>query len=160
VLRSGEREVLVDRPYASATVLADGAIESSVLDSTAVTAEFGEALSALPPRPTEFVLYFVEATDRFTEGSLAKLDEVSAAIAKHPAPEISITGHTDTAGSPKRNDKLSLARAQRARQELVRRGIPAECIIGVAGRGERELLIPTEEDVPEPRNRRVQISVR
>ena len=32
--------------------------------------------------------------------------------------------------------------------------------IGAAGRGKRELLVPTEENVSEPRNRRVEISVR
>ena len=38
-------------------------------------------------------------------------------------------------------------------------GIPAERI-QAAGRGERELLVPTEDNVAEPRNRRVEINVR
>ena len=38
-------------------------------------------------------------------------------------------------------------------------GIPSERITA-AGRGKRELLVPTEDNVPEPRNRRVEINVR
>jgi len=42
---------------------------------------------------------------------------------------------------------------------LISLGLPAERI-QAAGRGKRELLIQTEENVSEPRNRRVEISVR
>jgi outer membrane protein OmpA-like peptidoglycan-associated protein len=57
------------------------------------------------------------------------------------------------------NDQLSRARADRLREMLVSLGIPAERI-EAAGRGKRELLVPTEESIPEPRNRRVEINVR
>ena len=70
-----------------------------------------------------------------------------------------VIGHTDTVGSLAYNDKLSLARAERLRDMLVELGIPAERI-HVAGRGKRELLVPTEDNVSEPRNRRVEINVR
>ena len=160
ILRSGDRELVVNKPYAAARVRPDGNVGSSTLDSSVVAAEFGQALAALPQRPAVFMLYFSEAKVRFTEGSLAKLESVFAELVRHPAAEISIIGHTDTAGSGSKNDKLSLARAKRARDELVRRGIPAGNIVSVAGRGERELLVPTPDDTPEPRNRRVEISVR
>jgi len=57
------------------------------------------------------------------------------------------------------NDRLSLARAGRMRDMLIERGVPAERI-QARGRGERELLVPTEDQVREPRNRRVEINVR
>jgi outer membrane protein OmpA-like peptidoglycan-associated protein len=41
----------------------------------------------------------------------------------------------------------------------VRRGIAPDRIT-TAGRGEREPLVPTADEVAEPRNRRVEISVR
>lgn len=160
MLHNGELDLLVDQPYAAVTLRAAGAVEPATLDSSAVTAQFSEALAALPERPAVFTLYFSEAKNRFTEGSLAKLEEVFAAISRRPVPEISITGHTDTAGSATRNDKLSLARARRARDEFVRRGIAPERIVSVSGRGERDLLVPTADGVSEPRNRRVEISVR
>jgi outer membrane protein OmpA-like peptidoglycan-associated protein len=45
------------------------------------------------------------------------------------------------------------------RDELVKVGIAADRI-RVEGRGEREPLVPTPDEVAEPRNRRVEISVR
>ncbi|MGZ5598925.1 MAG: OmpA family protein, partial [Usitatibacter sp.] len=66
---------------------------------------------------------------------------------------------TDTVGSLGFNDRLSLARAERMRELMIGLGIPAERI-QAAGRGKRETLVPTDDNVSEPRNRRVEISVR
>lgn len=69
-------------------------------------------------------------------------------------------GHADAIGGESRNDRLSLQRARKIRNALVKLGIP-EDHISVAGRGAREPLYPTEKPgMPEPRNRRVEISVR
>ena len=70
-----------------------------------------------------------------------------------------VIGHTDTMGSEQYNIGLSERRAQRVRQELIRRGIP-ENIITTKGMGESELLIETADEVAEARNRRVEIDVR
>jgi outer membrane protein OmpA-like peptidoglycan-associated protein len=42
---------------------------------------------------------------------------------------------------------------------FIDRGLAPDAIVAV-GRGERELLIQTKDQVPEPRNRRVEITVR
>ncbi len=68
-------------------------------------------------------------------------------------------GHTDRVGTVPYNDALSLRRADRVRNDLVQLGIPSDRIT-VAGRGEREPIVATEDEVPEPRNRRVEITVR
>jgi outer membrane protein OmpA-like peptidoglycan-associated protein len=70
-----------------------------------------------------------------------------------------VVGHTDRVGSLTYNDALSLRRAERVRTGFVQMGIPREQI-SVAGRGEREPIVPTEDEVAEPRNRRVEITVR
>jgi outer membrane protein OmpA-like peptidoglycan-associated protein len=44
--------------------------------------------------------------------------------------------------------------------EFVAQGIASTERIRAAGRGEREPLVPTENDVDEPLNRRVEINVR
>ena len=76
-----------------------------------------------------------------------------------PLPDIMVIGHTDTVGGLEYNDRLSRARAERLRDLLAELGIPA-ARIEAAGRGKRELLVPTEENVSEARNRRVEINVR
>jgi len=80
-------------------------------------------------------------------------------LRRRPAPDIQVIGHTDTVGNLAFNDKLSLARAERVRDILVGLGIPGDRIQS-SGRGKRELLVTTDENVAEPRNRRVEISVR
>jgi OmpA-OmpF porin, OOP family len=54
---------------------------------------------------------------------------------------------------------LSLVRAEAVRAMLMQRGIKASFVRAV-GRGEREPLVPTADEQPEPRNRRVEVIVR
>ena len=51
-------------------------------------------------------------------------------------------GHTDRVGAVPYNDTLSLRRAERVRDELVKVGVASERI-RVEGRGEREPLVQT-----------------
>jgi outer membrane protein OmpA-like peptidoglycan-associated protein len=74
------------------------------------------------------------------------------------APQISVTGHTDTSGSPAYNLELSERRAEAVANELVREGVPTTDIVTV-GQGEGDLLVPTADGVREARNRRVEIVV-
>jgi outer membrane protein OmpA-like peptidoglycan-associated protein len=106
-----------------------------------------------------FYIYFQTDTDEFAPESKALVSQIFAEIARRPAPEVAIIGHTDRVGSQQHNDVLSLRRAERCRDELIKLGIP-KVRITVAGRGSREPEVPTADQVPEPRNRRVEISVR
>ena len=159
VTHEGQQRTL-DAPYATARVQQQGRLEDGGrLTAEQVQQRFQPALSAQPPRPVTFVLYFLDDSDEFTATSKLEIPKISAAIAGHPAPEIVVVGHTDRVGSLSYNDALSLRRAERVRHGLARVGIPREQI-SVAGRGEREPLVATEDEVAEPRNRRVEIIVR
>jgi outer membrane protein OmpA-like peptidoglycan-associated protein len=70
-----------------------------------------------------------------------------------------VIGHTDRVGSVEHNDALSKKRAELVSGALTSAGIPA-AQIEVAGRGEREPVVATADEVAEPRNRRVEISIR
>jgi outer membrane protein OmpA-like peptidoglycan-associated protein len=70
-----------------------------------------------------------------------------------------VTGHTDSTGALAANDTLSLSRAKVVAQLLVDKGAVASRLEAV-GRGKRELLVPTADEVDEPQNRRVEIIVR
>jgi outer membrane autotransporter protein len=69
---------------------------------------------------------------------------------------IEVNGYTDTSGTPKYNQGLSVRRAQAVAGELVRDGVPASAI-SIRGFGETHLLVPTGPGVREPQNRRVEI---
>ena len=69
---------------------------------------------------------------------------------------IQATGHADRSGPDGYNMKLSQRRAQAVKSELTRLGVAAKDIAVVA-KGEREPLVPTNDGVREPQNRRVEI---
>lgn len=159
VVRSGGGEQVLDQPYAARRMRPDGSAAAATITPEEVRRDFSGTLDALPGRPTSFLLYFLEGKDELTPGSRGELEKVFAELRRRPAPDIVVIGHTDTVGNLAFNDKLSLARAERLRDMLVSLGIDRSRI-EAAGRGERELLVPTEDNFAEARNRRVEISVR
>ena len=66
------------------------------------------------------------------------------------------TGHADRSGTVTYNQKLSARRAAAVREALVNLGFPANGIATEA-KGENDPLVPTEDGVREPQNRRVEI---
>jgi len=159
VTANGGEPRLIDTKYGAERVRADGRIETATLSESEVKATFGSTLEALPGRPMSYTLYFLEGKDELTPESRIELDKVFAELKHRPLPDVAVIGHTDTVGGLEYNDKLSRARAERMRDMLVELGIPPERI-QAAGRGKRELLVPTEDNISEPRNRRVEINVR
>jgi outer membrane protein OmpA-like peptidoglycan-associated protein len=120
---------------------------------------FGAALAALPPAPRHFVLEFQFESDALTDASTAMIPDILAAVRALPVPEVAVVGHTDTMGEPKANVALGLKRANTVRNILVQAGLAA-ATVEVSSHGEADLLIKTRDKTPEPRNRRVEITVR
>ena len=159
VIRSAGGETVLDRPYAAADVSGKGAVALLQQDAGSVRERFGAALDAQPARPVSFTVYFVTNSDELTPESRQTFDKIKAELAQRSVPDIVVIGHTDRVGAVDYNDKLSLVRARTVHSALVAAGIPANRI-QEAGRGEREPVVPTADDVAEPRNRRVEINVR
>jgi outer membrane protein OmpA-like peptidoglycan-associated protein len=155
----GGPEHVIHEAYGVERIKADGTIENGRLSESEVKEKFGPTLAALPGRPASFTLYFLEGKDELTPESKIEMDKVLAELKRRPLPDIVVIGHSDTVGSLTYNDKLSLARAERMREMMIGMGIPADRI-QAAGRGKRELLVPTDDNVSEGRNRRVEINVR
>src|SRR5205809_81855 len=157
VQRGGEGNVL-NQAFA-ASRLTGGQSEMVQLSDAEVRQSFAVTLEALPARPTTFLLYFVRGTDELTDESKQELKKILAELKRRGVPNIMVVGHTDTVGKLEANDLLSAQRAERMKGFLIEIGIPAGQI-QTAGRGERELLVPTADSIDEPRNRRVEINVR
>jgi outer membrane protein OmpA-like peptidoglycan-associated protein len=120
---------------------------------------FGVALAALPPDARHFILRFQFQSDVLTEESTALLPEILRAVKGLSVPEVVVVGHTDTMGDARANLALGLKRAISVRERLVEAGLSAS-MIEVTSHGEADLLVKTPDDTPEPRNRRVEITVR
>jgi outer membrane protein OmpA-like peptidoglycan-associated protein len=159
VIDRGGKRTTLNTAYASSRALGSQEISGPPVDEEEVRREFGAALEAIPARPASFLLYFVTGTDELTEESKAEMQRVLDELRRRPAPDIQVIGHTDRVGADDANDDLSLQRAQSMREAMLGLGIPA-ARIRAAGRGERQPLVPTEDGVEEPRNRRVEINVR
>ena len=120
---------------------------------------FGDVLSTLPPPPEHFTLHFRFESDELTEESRVLLGRILDAVKKRPASEVAVIGHTDTAGAPTSNFELGLKRAQMIYKLLVGEGLDTS-LIEVTSHGEGDPLVRTADEVLEPRNRRVEISIR
>jgi outer membrane protein OmpA-like peptidoglycan-associated protein len=155
----GARAVVLDAPLTIATVDTRGNIDKAAVTQEEIQRTFGEALAAQPPKPLSFTLYFSTASTEVTPESQPILEALLAEAAKRQAVEVQVTGHTDRVGTEANNDRLSLERAEAVRDMLVQRGLKSNFIRAV-GRGEREPLIPTPDEQPELRNRRVEVIVR
>lgn len=159
VVRHNGIEMLLDKAYASVHIEGKGQVTRETYDAQKIAEEYGDVLQALPPRPAKFVVYFREGKDLLTDTSEQEIEKIIADLESRPAPDIQVIGHTDSAGGREFNDKLSLQRAERVRAVLTQRGI-RESSVSVTGRGERELLVPTQDGVVEAGNRRVEVNVR
>jgi len=73
--------------------------------------------------------------------------------------DISVVGHTDTVGKDDYNSVLSLKRARAVASILRGKGVDPS-VLDITSHGKRNPLVPTGDQVPEPRNRRVEITVR
>lgn len=144
--------------YASARGGGD-AVQPAKLSEEEIRAAFAEALAARPEGPQRFTLYFLEGRDELTADSRKELDRVLAEVRRRPAADVIVVGHTDRVGSVQDNDRLALRRAERLRGELMKLGLPDDSV-QATGRGERDPLVATADEVPEPRNRRVELLVR
>ena len=71
---------------------------------------------------------------------------------------IMVTGHTDTVGSDKYNQALSVRRAKSVKDEMVRQGLGADAI-AIEGKSFHDPMVPTGPNVREPKNRRAVIDL-
>jgi outer membrane protein OmpA-like peptidoglycan-associated protein len=131
----------------------------TVMTEADVTRIFGDALSALPLAAQPFTLFFRFESDELTDDSRALLAQILGAVKGRPFPDVVVIGHTDTMGTRASNIELGLKRAAAIRGSLIDAGIDASTI-EVTSNGEADLLIGTADEVLEPRNRRVEITVR
>jgi outer membrane protein OmpA-like peptidoglycan-associated protein len=120
---------------------------------------FGDALAALPSAPRHFTLRFRFESDALTEESAALVPEILRTVKGLAVPEVIVVGHTDTMGDPRANLALGLKRAISVRDLLVKAGLAPSTIEAIS-HGEVDLLVKTPDNIAEPRNRRVEITVR
>lgn len=120
---------------------------------------FAKAFGARPSRFVKYTLYFKSGTTKLDSSSLQEFRDMMAEVGKRPGADATVSGHADTLSSPGLNERLSLLRAWKIRDDLVKAGIPIERI-EIDAYGETRPAVPTADNIPELRNRRVEVTVR
>jgi len=130
-----------------------------VRDEAAVQGDFGTVLTTMPLPPARFLLYYKQGGTELRPDSQLLLPEIVKAIKeRHPA-QLIVIGHADTMGTTEFNYQLGLLRATSISELLVSQGA-APASIETSSRGNADLLVKTPDQTPEPRNRRVEITIR
>jgi len=131
----------------------------TVLSGQEVDAIAGPALAALPKPPSRFILYFEHDSVILTPESKVFLKNVLETIRDRVPVDISVVGHTDTLGEKEYNYALSLKRAKAVAAILLGNGVDPS-VLDITSHGKDNPLVPTGDQVREPRNRRVEITAR
>lgn len=111
-----------------------------------------------PITPRAFIVYFEFDSAVLSPTGQAVVSAAAAFAAQGGAPRVLIVGHADTAGDDAYNLGLSERRAKATADALVAQGVPLSTIT-VDWKGEARLAVPTGDEVPEPLNRRAEITI-
>jgi OmpA-OmpF porin, OOP family len=114
---------------------------------------------AEPVPARSYLVFFDWDKATLTDRARQIIATAATASASLATTRIETNGYTDTSGTPKYNQALSLRRAEAVAAELVKDGVPKTAIV-IQGFGETHLLVPTGPGVREPQNRRVEIIMR
>lgn len=137
----------------------NGATPPAEVPQEQLVRDFGAALGARPVVPDRFLLYFETGGARLTAESQALIPTILQKAAAREAADISVIGHTDTAGNAAANTALGYQRATTIANLLRQRGLQPAALT-IESHGESNLLVATPDETPEPRNRRVEITIR
>ena len=138
----------------AATALLLGACNQTPPPPPAPPPQRAMAPSPMPPA----TVYFASGSATLSQELMATLRQVVATFRSAGNATVTLTGHTDTVGSPDFNMALSQRRTDAVRNALVRAGVPAGAISG-GGQGETSPPVQTGDNVDERRNRSVDIAV-
>jgi outer membrane protein OmpA-like peptidoglycan-associated protein len=159
-VNDGKQTVTLDSAYA-AQEARGGKVEPADAKPDEINRIFASAVAARPELPRHFRLYFLLDSDQLVPDSEAEYRKFFEEVKRRKVFEVEVIGHTDTLGPKDNNQRLSLQRAMAIRDRLIKDGLDvAAGKIAVAGRGQLDLFVPTKDQAAEPRNRRVEITVR
>lgn len=158
-VKTGPQSLTLDQPFALAESNANGQLSQRTASADEVQARYADLLRVQPPSAERVTLNFLPNKAELTPESEQQLAELILRARVRAGGEIVVVGHTDRTGTLEQNDALSLKRAQAIAARFKAQGFP-EALITAVGRGEREPLIPTADEVEEPRNRRADVIIR
>lgn len=156
---SKEKPVWWTEPWTEAKLESQERATRGLISARSLLRDFGPLLRSLPPPPRSFLFYPSLDKGKPLDLSGLDLDPLLQEVAIRSAPEVVVVGHSDRVGRVEENDRLTLEKARTVRGLLIERGLAPDMVRAV-GRGERDPLVPTPDEVQEPLNDRVELFVR
>ena len=92
------------------------------------------------------------------DGAIAQIEKVGDIIAKYGDDRVRVEGHTDSTGSPAKNEELSLRRADAVKRVLLGRGVQ-EAQVTALGMGATKPLGDNKTAAGKAQNRRVELHI-
>lgn len=111
------------------------------------------------PAAGSFLVFFDWGKPDINRDAQAVLEEVAASYAQARPARVLVVGHADRSGPALVNLRASRRRAEAVRDYLASHGVPQN-IMTVAGSGETQPVVATEDGVRDVQNRRVEIIFR
>lgn len=157
--QAGSQEIAAPYQMSGVTAADQAPAAPQPVTPEEVQALFGAALGAQPQAAVRFLLYFEAGATELTAESAGAIGQILRIATERAPADISVVGHSDTVGPREANAELALARANQIGNLLVDKGVGREQL-EITSHGEENLLVPTADEVSEPRNRRVEVRVR
>jgi outer membrane protein OmpA-like peptidoglycan-associated protein len=156
--KGGAKTLTVPNTMVEITGFGKSPSDPKKIDQSQIDSLFTDSIKALPLEAVSFLFYFLNDSPELTAESKSSIPEVLSLVNKREFYEISIIGHTDTIGNDEYNMRLSSARAVAVRDALLSHRIPSGQM-ELRYHGKRDPVVPTGDNVKEPRNRRVEVVV-
>jgi outer membrane protein OmpA-like peptidoglycan-associated protein len=133
--------------------------EVKMMSMSEIRRRFNNLFSVTPKKARSYIVYFKPNSLELTDRSKVLFAKALKTIRRRSPCIVDVIGHTDTVGGFNANLKTSLKRANYIKSAILKKGIRVISIIA-KGYGERELLVKTKDNVPETKNRNVEIFIK
>ncbi|HEX5329787.1 OmpA family protein [Sulfuricurvum sp.] len=131
----------------------------SSVEVSVIEQKYVQAFEALPSHPVSLLFYFKSGSTELTSESRVQMSALIDLIKEREPCVVDIIGNTDTKASFGSNYNLGLERAKMLKSFLEEQHIQLS-EVHIESYGESNLLVPTVDEIDEPRNRRVEVLVR
>jgi len=159
LMKTASATQTLERPYQTVSASLDGSTEMGETSAAALR-WMGLTSESAPVPPAERLnLYFEAGGSNMTATSAAEFQTFVSRFKGRSEVDFMVIGHTDRVGAATANEALSLRRAQSIAATLAQLGFAPDRTQAF-GMGERRPLVPTDDEVPDPMNRRVELVAR
>jgi outer membrane protein OmpA-like peptidoglycan-associated protein len=162
IIKTNGGSVVLNRAGSYVTLNSKDEIPKSIkyMPPQKLKEKFSMLYKNIPQKPRSYIVFFKSNSTELTQESKKTLKRVIKEIEKNSPCVIDIIGHTDTTGSAKLNKRLSLNRANYIKNLIFQNRNIKISKLRVKGYGEERLFVKTLNNIPEPKNRSVEIFIR